>query len=451
MALTLTDMTQFLTDRQTVEDLNLTGRFKRNSVINIFDRTKTRYGRQRLESMFRTPLSDASEINRRAETIGWFRSHPVNVPLTDDDVDSVEFYMGFHPSSGSLGAAMDIFSARARQMFLADQAWEKISEGIKTLSRILAGASELFDKLPAEGNPLMDRINAFHGAFPEALVSELEKVGSQDKLKYGHILSLDRKLRARRRRQVNDLMSLLYDMDVWQSVAAVAGDKNFCAAEAVVGKESFVDIKDVRHPALSRAVSNDLRIDSSSNVFFLTGVNMAGKSTLMKAVAVSVYLAHMGFPVPASSMRFTPLDGIYTSINVPDNIAKGYSHFYAEVLRVKGIAEKVRDGHRLFIIFDELFKGTNVKDAYDATLSVTQAFARHVNCLYIISTHIVEVGEELGKICDNVQFHCMPSGMEDGRLVYRYKLCDGISTDRHGMTIIRNEHILDIIKGENQE
>lgn len=443
----MTDMTQFLTDRQTVEDLNLTGRFKRGSVINIFDRTGTRYGRQRLEAMFRTPLTEASEINRRAEIFGWFRSHPVNVRLTEEDVESVEFYMGFHPSSGLAGSAIDIFNARIRHLFLADRTWDKLTEGIRTLSRVLVSASELLESLPAEENPITDRINAFRSAFPAELISELKKTGGLERLKYRQVLDLDRKLRARRRCQVNDLMSLLYDIDVWQSVASVAEEKGFCAAEAVESADSFVDIRDVRHPALARAVANDVRIDSSSNVLFLTGVNMAGKSTLMKAVSIAVYLAQMGLPVPASSMRFTPLDGIYTSINVPDNIAKGYSHFYAEVLRVKSIAEKVREGNRLFIIFDELFKGTNVKDAYDATLSVTQAFAGHRNCLYIISTHIVEVAGDLGKICENVQFRCLPSEMDGARLVYRYKLRDGISADRHGMTIIRNEHILDIIKG----
>lgn len=173
---------------------------------------------------------------------------------------------------------------------------------------------------------------------------------------------------------------------------------------------------------------------------------MAGKSTFMKSVAIALYLAQMGFPVPAESVNFVPVEGLFTSINVPDNIVKGYSHFYAEVLRVKGIAQRVGEGKKLFVTFDELFKGTNVKDAFDATLSVVTAFAKHRNCLFVVSTHIVEVGASLSETCNSVQFKCLPSEMDGDRLIYRYKLQDGISTDRHGMTIIRNEHILDIIK-----
>ena len=83
-------------------------------------------------------------------------------------------------------------------------------------------------------------------------------------------------------------------------------------------------------------ISNDTYLDDKKQrISIITGPNMAGKSTLMKSFGIAVYMAHMGFPVAARSMRFTVQDGMYTSINVPDNINMGYSHFYAEVLRVK--------------------------------------------------------------------------------------------------------------------
>ena len=72
-----------------------------------------------------------------------------------------------------------------------------------------------------------------------------------------------------------------------------------------------------------------------------------------------------------------------------------FSHFYAEVLRVKKVAEEVAAGKNLVVLFDELFKGTNVKDAYDGTLAVTAAFSKYRNCFYIVSTHIIEVGAAL--------------------------------------------------------
>src|ERR1700754_4537716 len=103
----------------------------------------------------------------------------------------------------------------------------------------------------------------------------------------------------------------------------------------------------------------------------------------------------MGFPVAAARMEFSVRDGIFTTINLPDDLSLGYSHFYAEVLRVKKVATQLSMGKNLFIIFDELFRGTNVKDACEATVAITAAFAQKRNCMFVVSTHIIEAGEIL--------------------------------------------------------
>jgi len=176
---------------------------------------------------------------------------------------------------------------------------------------------------------------------------------------------------------------------------------------------------------------------------------MAGKSTFMKSLGIAVYLAHMGFPVAASSMEFAVLDGLFTTINLADNLGLGASHFYAEVLRVKKVAEELNRGRNLLVIFDELFRGTNVKDAYEATIAITGAFASKRNSIFVISTHIIEAGEVLREQCDNIGFVFLPTRMDGHRPVYTYQLERGITDDRHGMVIIRNEGILDILEKGN--
>jgi DNA mismatch repair ATPase MutS len=113
---------------------------------------------------------------------------------------------------------------------------------------------------------------------------------------------------------------------------------------------------------------------------------------------------------------------------------------------VKAVAEDVSAGRNLLVIFDELFKGTNVKDAYDATLAVTAAFADYHNCLFIISTHIIEVAEALGVKCRNLQFVFFPTIMEGAMPRYTYRLQEGVTSDRHGMMIIENEGILKMLE-----
>ena len=250
-------------------------------------------------------------------------------------------------------------------------------------------------------------------------------------------------------RRLSNLMKVLSEVDGYISVARQANVLGYCFAEAIDGTTAFVDIKDVRHPRVKGAIGDDIKMDADSNIIFLTGANMAGKSTIMKSFGIAVYLAHTGFPIAAKSMTFVPLEGIYTSINVPDDISQGYSHFYAEVMRVKTVVEEIVTGRPMLIIFDELFKGTNVKDAFDGTYEITKELANSDRCLFIISTHIMEAGSELKNNCNNIQFKFMPTSIsESGKPKYTYKMTDGIADDRYGMHIINNEKIIEIIKGE---
>jgi DNA mismatch repair ATPase MutS len=154
----------------------------------------------------------------------------------------------------------------------------------------------------------------------------------------------------------------------------------------------------------------------------------------------------MGFPVPARKMTFSVFDGLYTTINLPDNLGLGASHFYAEVQRVKKLAKELSLSKDLFIIFDELFRGTNVKDAYEATIAITGAFARRRNSMFVISTHIMEAGEVLRQQFGNISFQYLPTRMNGNDPVYTYTLEKGITDDRHGMVIITNEGIIELLK-----
>lgn len=442
-------MNNFITDRQTTEDLNLLGRFKKDSVINIFDRTRTRAGRQALEDMFRKPMTNAQEINERSRIFSYYKSLNREFPFDETQVELIEYYINSNTSTDAMSSAMNIFTSKCKMVLANNRAYEKMLEGMGMLAKVILGAVEMVEAFPRANCPDINEIEVLTSAITSDYRSKLQSIAKKSvDMTLGQAISADKLMRLTLGDAVRTMMQLLAKLDLNMAVGSTAADKGFGFAEAVNAQERFIEMEGVYHPSLVKPVANDIRIDAEKNVFFLTGVNMAGKSTFMKAVSIALYLAQMGFPVPASKIRFTPVDGIFTSINVPDDIAQGYSHFYAEVLRVKSIAQRVAEGRNLFVIFDELFKGTNVKDAYDATLAVTDAYASHRNCLYIISTHIVEVGPALSEKCGNVQFRFLPTQMDGTRLVYPYKLAEGISADRHGMTIIKNEKILDIIRGE---
>ena len=176
---------------------------------------------------------------------------------------------------------------------------------------------------------------------------------------------------------------------------------------------------------------------------------MAGKSTFLKALGIATYLAHVGFPVPAQKMQLSLLSGICTSINVSDNLTAGYSHFYAEVMRVKEVVNKLKKNNKMLVIFDELFRGTNVKDAYDGTLAVVSAFSKIKTSFFVVSSHIVEVVNEL-RTKGQIRFGYFEVEQKDTTPIYTYKLKDGVSDIRLGMYIINKERLIDEIESINE-
>jgi len=172
---------------------------------------------------------------------------------------------------------------------------------------------------------------------------------------------------------------------------------------------------------------------------------MAGKSTFLKALSISIYLSHLGFPVPAKEFKTSIFNGLLTTINLPDNLSNGYSHYYNEVLRVKYIAEQINKVGNLFVVFDELFRGTNIKDAYEASLSIITEFSRLKNSAFALSTHIIEVADIL-KESPSIFFKYFEANLVNETPHYNYVIRDGVTNERIGMYILRKEKVLETIK-----
>ena len=172
---------------------------------------------------------------------------------------------------------------------------------------------------------------------------------------------------------------------------------------------------------------------------------MGGKSTFIKAVGVSVYLAHTGMGVPAKQMQLSLFDGLLSNINVVDNIMQGESYFFNEVQRIRKTIEKISDGRKWLILIDELFKGTNVKDAMKSSSTVIEGLLKIKNSLFILSTHLYEIGEDLKKY-SNIQFNYFETSVVNEQLYFSYQLKDGISNDRLGYLILKREGVVEMLE-----
>ena len=434
----------FTTDKQTLEDLNIFGRHGGDSIYNIFNRCSTRGGAAVLEEMFRYPLSDYEAINKRSGIIQSFAAMGTSFPFKSADFDIADTYLANTDERSKLTAHENSVARKLTNMIAMDNDTQLIYKGVESLVDLVKKSRELMNELSG---------NEFYGEEKEEMLAILNDPSfavihqSSGKLSHAHIAELDVLLRFRCRALVEKLLRYIFNLDAYLSIAKVANERKFVFPKALpANDQTLLILEGVYHPQVKNAVPNTIHITADNNLVFLTGANMAGKSTVMKSMSIAVFLAHAGFPVAAKKMEFSVLEGVYTTINLPDNLGMGASHFYAEVLRVKKMALELGAKKNLFVVFDELFRGTNVKDAYEATIAITTAFAKKRRSIFVISTHIIEAGEVLKERCPNINFVYLPTRMAGKQPEYTYTLEQGITGDRHGMVIINNEKILEILK-----
>lgn len=422
------------TDEQTMADLRIFSGNGEPGLFDLYNRTHTRGGEVMLGEIFRTPLSDKEEINRRSRIIDFFCLESVTFPYSGSLLDLVEKYLATGRADGTAKAATALLGER------------ELQNAVVAVIELLALTRDLLEHEALIHNEhfVQDYRGMLSVLNEPDLAPALRNV-PKEKLAFSASTAFDTLFRSSLHDRLKTLLGYIYRLDVYLSVAQTALDKRLVFPIATDRSENRLSLKGVYYPTVKNATGNDVDLDSGSNVLFLTGANMAGKSTILRAISAALYTAHLGFPVAATAMEFSVLDGLYTTINLPDNLGMGASHFYAEVMRVKKMAFAVASGKSYFVLFDELFRGTNVKDAEEATIAVMKGFAKKRSSLFIVSSHIVEAAESLQAV-SNMVFYYMPTSMNGPYPTYTYRLEKGITDDRHGMVIIRNEGIIDILK-----
>ncbi|MBL1409178.1 MutS-related protein [Sphingobacterium faecale] len=435
------------TDKQTLNDLQIFGKSGMQSIYALFNRTYTQGGASLLAQMFEYPKTGALEIEQRTNIIKFFYELGAEFPMDSAAFDAFTPYLEDRDHRTLLDNSTISLERKVNQLLGADTVIKSKQKSLHMLGKTLASLLEFIPKL-APNFPdglFRDQQNKIEKILTEPTFKEALTLMAKGKYNFDQLVYLDRYIRFTNINAINEILTYVYHLDTYIALARVALDHNFSFAKLIHQNDMLVDIKGFYHPLIPAAIGNDLKMDDSKRVLFLTGANMAGKSTFMKSLGINIFLAHIGLPIPAKSMEFTLFDGIFSTINLADNLQLGHSHFYAEVLRVKQVSKEVAAGKRLFVIFDELFRGTNVKDAYEATVAITSLYATLKNSFFVVSTHIIEASDQLKKTASNIFYAYMPTVMEDNTPTYPYLLEEGVTADRHGMLIIQNENILDIL------
>lgn len=218
-------------------------------------------------------------------------------------------------------------------------------------------------------------------------------------------------------------------------------------------KFSFPEITDKEfsltnfyHPLLTTPVKNSF--SAESNVILLTGANMSGKSTLLKAIGLSVYLGNIGFAIPAAAGKLPKYDDISIHINLNDDMLSGYSHFMTEVINLKNVVKRAASGSHCFAVFDELFRGTNIEDALEISRTTLKGLLNFPNSLFFVSSHLHQLAE-MDEIKNNsITAYYLDCELQDNTPEFTYHLKTGWSDVKIGRILFERENLNELLHGK---
>ena len=433
-------------DKTSFNDISIFHTEEEFSIFHKLNFTRTVGGKEWLRKYFSEPHDDLKKIIGTQKVIRTLMEHVQDWPtdITNGTVLVMDKFLDY-PLDPISQQQTPFNSILYKWLHSADYSMVKYSvahfadffRGLKNI----AGLLEDLD-LPLGIRIHIDRIVLFLKEQPLALLSQTER---KQKFSIRQNLYFAYYLRGRYRTNTMELIDTFSRLDAWYSMAVAVKTFDLSFPDFVEQKTPLFEAKGLYHVLIPHPVAYDLRMNPENNFLFLTGANMAGKSTLIKSVGSAVFLAHIGMGVPAKNMKLTLFDGLLSNINVVDNIAKGESFFFNEVQRIKNTIEKINNGKKWLVLIDELFKGTNVQDAMKCSLTVIKGLIKIKNSLFILSTHLYEIGEEL-KAYPNISFRYFETNVKDDQLEFSYQLKEGISNDRIGYVILKREKVVEMLE-----
>lgn len=191
------------------------------------------------------------------------------------------------------------------------------------------------------------------------------------------------------------------------------------------------------HPLMhrDRCVHNDIDMEKRPFFIIITGANMAGKSTYLRTVGINYLLACVGAPICARRMEVYPAR-LITSLRTSDSLTDNESYFFAELKRLKLIIDKLQAGEELFIILDEILKGTNSMDKQKGSFALIKQFMA-LQANGIIATHDLLLGTLIELFPDDIRNFCFEADITNNELTFSYRLRPGIAQNMNACFLMK--------------
>ncbi len=433
-------------DKISFNDISIFHHEENYSIFHRLNFTRTEGGKEWLRRYFSTPFSDINKIKGTQKIIKKLMECIDEWPEEISNGTVLVMYKFLDYALDTIGNNPGTVEAYIyRLLHSADYGMVRFSikhfidffRGLKKIVQLLGGLD-----LPMNFQIYIDRIE---GLLHNEVFRQMSETDADAPLSINRNLYFAANVRGLNKENVIELMEIYSRLDAWYSMAMAVKRYNLTFPEFTDSEMPVIEARGLYHLLLEKPVPYNLTLDPDNSFLFLTGANMAGKSTLIKAVGGAVFLAHIGMGVPAKEMKLTMFDGLISNINVVDNIVKGESFFFNEVQRIKSTVERISDGRKWLVLIDELFKGTNIQDAMRCSLAVIEGLIKVKGSLFILSTHLYEIGEELRQH-NNITFRHFETTVTNDALSFSYQLKEGISKDRLGYLILKREKVVEMLE-----
>ncbi len=238
---------------------------------------------------------------------------------------------------------------------------------------------------------------------------------------------------------VSECFEIVSFFDAQNSLANFAFNHPNYTFPEITDTDTVIHAKDLGHPLLDieKRITNDCLINSKT-ITIVTGSNMAGKSTFLRTVSLSIVMANIGLPVCASEMKYSPVK-LITSMRTVDSLAKDTSYFFSELKRLKLIVEALQQEH-YFVVLDEILKGTNSIDKAEGSKQFLEKLLL-LNTTGLIATHDLSLCTLTDKY-EQIQNAYFDGDILEDELHFDYKLKQGISKNRNASFLLKNMKIV---------
>lgn len=342
---------------------------------------------------------------------------------------SSSFSKGVSQMQSVYGKKMQILTTYAHLIHIIEEK-EMESSALKRVKGLVGGekqtASQAVKRLTALMNALDQRNNMLMQFVLNGLLFwELRQVMKIETWKESFAANLPHWLEA------------IGEMDAYCSLATFAYNHPGYVFPEITSKPFCMEAEALGHPLMDRdkCVRNDIQIAKRPFFVIITGANMAGKSTYLRTIGVSYLLACIGAPVWAEKMKLYPAQ-LITSLRTTDSLTENESYFFAELKRLKLIIDKLNSGEELFIILDEILKGTNSMDKQKGSFALIKQFMA-LQANGIIATHDLLLGSLIDLFPEDIHNYCFEADITNNELTFSYKLRDGVAQNMNACFLMK--------------